>query len=107
MQIAVARATQLCRPNVLTTANNTARTFSCYRVKPKCNFVVRPLYDGSTMLARLLQTVWGFFLEKKQNIVWEFAKFETMVRVELLGGFWCVTRVGAVFFGKIPWRTSP
>ena len=26
------------------------------------------------------------FLEKKRNIVWEFAKFETMVRVELLGG---------------------
>ena len=65
-------------------------TFSCYRAKPKCNFAVRPLYDRSTMLGRLLQTVWVCFLEKKRkrNIVWEFAKmFETMVGVELLEGY--------------------
>ena len=61
-------------------ANYRARTFSCYRAKPKCNFAVSPLYDRSTMLGRLLQTVWVCFLEKKRkrNIVWEFAKmFET------------------------------
>ena len=72
-------------------ANYRARTFSCYRAKPKCNFAVRPLYDRSTMLGRLLQTVWvWFFLEKKRkrNIVWEFGKmFETMVGVELLEGY--------------------
>ena len=35
--------------------------------------------------------------------------FETMVGVVLLEGYnaQCVTRVGTVFFGKIPWRTSP
>ena len=35
--------------------------------------------------------------------------FETMVGVELLEGFnvKCVTSVGTVFFGKIPWKTSP
>ena len=38
-----------------------AGTFSCYRAKPKCNFAVRPLYDRSTMLGRLLQTVWVCF----------------------------------------------
>ena len=43
------------------------------------------------------------FWEKKgkRKIVWEFAKiFQTMVGVELI-------HVGTVFFGKIPWRTSP
>ena len=71
-------------------ANYSARTFSCYRAKPKCNFAVCPLYDRSAMLGRLLQTVWVCFLEKKRkrNIVWEFAKmFETMVGVELLEGY--------------------
>ena len=53
-----------------------------YVAKPKCNFAVRPLYDRSTMLGRLLQTVWVCFLEKKRkrNVVWTFTKrFETMV----------------------------
>ena len=91
MEIAVARATQLCRPNARTIGYS-ARTFSCYRAKPKYNFAVRPLYDSlSTILGRLLQTaVWVCFLEKKRkrNIVWEFAKmFETMVGLELLEGF--------------------
>ena len=71
-------------------ADYSARTFSWYRAKPKCNFAVRPLYDRSTVLGRLLQTVWVCFLEKKRkrNIVWEFSKmFETMVGVELLEGY--------------------
>ena len=34
-----------------------ARTFSCHRA----NFAVCPLYDRSTMLERLLQTVWVCF----------------------------------------------
>ena len=42
-------------------SNYSARTFSCHRAKPKCNFAVRPLYDRSTMLGRLLQTVWVCF----------------------------------------------
>ena len=42
-------------------ANYSARTFSCNGAKPKCNFAVRPLYDRSTMLGRLLQTVWVCF----------------------------------------------
>ena len=59
-----------------------------------------------------MQTVWVFFLEKKRkrNIVWEFTKiFETMVGVEPLEAInaQCVARVGTVFFGKIPWSTSP
>ena len=67
MQIAVARATQLCRPNVQTIGytNYSART--CYGAKPKCNFAVRPLKDRSTMLGRLLQTVWVCFVEKNEN----------------------------------------
>ena len=64
MQIAVARATQLMsteRANDrLITVH--ARTFSCHRAKPKFNFAVCPLYDRSTMLGRLLQTVWVCFL---------------------------------------------
>ena len=46
---------------------------------------------------------------RKQNIVWEFAKmFETMLAVQLWRAInaHCVTRVGTVFFGKIPWRIS-
>ena len=42
-------------------ANYSARTFSCYGAKPKCNFAVYPLYDRSTMLGRLLQTAWVCF----------------------------------------------
>ena len=42
-------------------ANYSERTFSCYRARPKCNFAVCSLYDRSTMLGRLLQTVWNFF----------------------------------------------
>ena len=35
--------------------------------------------------------------------------FDTMVGVELLDAInvQCVTGVGTVFYGKIPWRTSP
>ena len=42
-------------------ANYSALTFSCYRAKPKCNFAVCPLYDRSTMLGQLSQTVWVCF----------------------------------------------
>ena len=41
--------------------NYSARTFSCYSAKPKCNFAVCPVYDRSTMSGRLLQTVWVCF----------------------------------------------
>ena len=74
-------------PTCERSAYYSARTFSCYSAKPKCNFAVRPLYDRSTMLGRLSQTVWVCFLEKKRNrnVVWEFAKmFEAIVGVELL-----------------------
>ena len=67
-------------------ANHSARTFSCYRAKPKCNFVVCPLYDRSTMLGRVLQTVWVCFFGEETKT--KFPKiFETMVGVELLEGY--------------------
>ena len=46
---------------------HSACTFSCYRAKPKCNFTVRPLYDRSTMLGRLLQTVWVWFFWRRNE----------------------------------------
>ena len=54
-------------------ANYSARTFSCYRAKPKCNFAVRPLYDRSIMLGRFSQTVWVrfFWRRNKNKIVFE------------------------------------
>ena len=92
-------------------ANYSASTFSCYRAKPKCNFAVRPLYDRSTMLGCLLQTVWVCILEKKrkQNLgnsqkclrQWSEWNFWRAINVQ------CVTRVGTVFLDKIPWKTSP
>ena len=90
-----------------------ARTFSCYRAKPKCNFTVRPLHERSTMLGRLLQTVWVcFFLRRNENEIL-FGNSQKCLRQWSEWNFWrainaqCVTRVGTVFFGKIPWRASP
>ena len=87
-----------------------ARTFSCYRAKPKCNFAVCPLYDRSTMLGRLLQPVWVFFLKKKKkrkrNIVWVWDNGRSRINCWMAINAQCVTRVGTVFWGKIPWSTS-
>ena len=55
---------RMCEPS----ANCSAHTFYCYRAKPKCNFAVRPLYNRSTMLGWLLQTVWVcVFLRRNEN----------------------------------------
>ena len=59
------------------------------------------------MLGRLLQTVWIFGEETK-------TKYCLGIRKNILDngrsrtfGAQCVALVGRVFFGKIPWSTSP
>ena len=97
-------------------ANYSARTFSCYCAKSKCNFAVCPLYDRSTMLGRLLQTVhvWVCFFGEETKTkyclgirknIWDNGRS----RINFLRALnaQCVTRLGTVFFGKIPWSISP
>ena len=51
--------------------------------------------------------------KRKQNMVGEFAKMLIRLKQWLEWNFWrtinvqCVTRIGTIFFGKTPWKTSP
>ena len=62
----------------LVTVNYSARTFSCYRAKPKCNFIsssVRWIHNVKTIVADCVE-FFLFFLEKKikRNRAVKFAK---------------------------------
>ena len=68
----------------LVTVNYSARTFSCYRAKPKCNFSsssVRWVHNVRTIVADCVD-LFVLFLEmkRKRNRVGEFAKMLIRLR---------------------------